>query len=113
MLHLVRTGRLGEAFELVAELMDVCDRGLFDPRSRMYAAAAAGSVVAAWSEAGRGDLPRPLGVRPTDCGGTQLTLKLAWQPSGLSRFLGPVVGKTFEEEIAALDALRDLLEGER
>lgn len=51
-------------------------------------------------------------LEPANGGGTSLTLKLAWQPSGVSRLLGPMVGKTFEEEIAALDTLRDLLEKE-
>lgn len=45
-------------------------------------------------------------------GGTSLTLKLAWQPSGVSRLLSPMVSKSFEEEIASLDALRELLEKE-
>ncbi|MEU7849529.1 SRPBCC family protein [Micromonospora parva] len=75
----------------------------FEPGRRL-AFQATGSVVRTQGE---------YTLTPTDDGGgTNLTLKLAWQPSGLSRFLGPVVGKTFEEEIAALDALRDLLESE-
>ncbi|MFJ5601815.1 SRPBCC family protein [Micromonospora parva] len=74
----------------------------FEPGRRL-AFQATGSVVRTQGE---------YTLTPADGGGTKLTLKLAWQPSGLSRFLGPVVGRTFEEEIAALDALRDLLESE-
>jgi tetratricopeptide (TPR) repeat protein len=65
-LHLVRTGRLAEAFELAAELVDVCDRGLFRLSDRMEVAAAASAVVAAWAAAGAGQLHRSLGDRPTD-----------------------------------------------
>lgn len=42
--------------------------------------------------------------------GTAVTLTLDFRPTGFARALAPVVGRTFEEEVAALDRLRDLLE---
>lgn len=48
-------------------------------------------------------------LAPVD-GGTAVTLRLDFKPSGLARAFAPVVGRTFEEEVAALDALKELLE---
>ncbi|TYP88556.1 hypothetical protein [Blastococcus xanthinilyticus] len=67
-LHLCRTGRPGQALELAGELVDVCDRGLFDVEARMVTAAATAAVLAAWHEADLGPLPRRLGDRTGDAG---------------------------------------------
>lgn len=64
--HLLRTGRMGEAFELTAELVDVCDRGLFDVEDRTHVDATTAAVLTGWHEAGLGALPRPLGDRTGD-----------------------------------------------
>jgi uncharacterized membrane protein len=42
---------------------------------------------------------------------TSVTLRLSWQPSGMARLLGPVVGRTMEGEVESLTNLRSLLEG--
>ena len=65
-LHLVRTGRLDLALDLLIELVGVCDRGLFDVDTRMQVAAAGGSVAAALAASGRTTLERPLGDRPRE-----------------------------------------------
>jgi uncharacterized membrane protein len=41
---------------------------------------------------------------------TSVTLRLNWQPSGMARLLAPVVGRTMEGEVEALNNLRALLD---
>ncbi|SFF66926.1 hypothetical protein [Blastococcus tunisiensis] len=72
-LHLLRTGRLPEALDLVVELVDVCDRGLFDVMARLDAVSAAAAVLTAWDEAGAGELSR----RPADRAGDAAALAAA------------------------------------
>lgn len=69
--HLVRTGRLADAQDLVAELVAVCDRGLFDVDARMEVEAAGASVAASLAASGTATLDRPWGNRP------RVTLELA------------------------------------
>jgi tetratricopeptide (TPR) repeat protein len=64
--HLVRTDRLEDALDLLIELVDVCDRGLFSAQARMRVAAAGSSVAAALAVRGSSSVPQPLGARPTD-----------------------------------------------
>ncbi|KGH43249.1 hypothetical protein IN07_24290 [Modestobacter caceresii] len=65
-LHLVRTGRLDDAVDLLAELVDVCDRGLFDVDARLIVLSAGAAVAASLAETGVTETPRPLGARPRD-----------------------------------------------
>ncbi|GAA3184439.1 hypothetical protein GCM10010531_43300 [Blastococcus jejuensis] len=67
-MHLLRTGRLDEALALLAEIVDVVDRGLFDVDSRLWVAAAGGSVTAALAERGIDRVTRPIGDRPRETG---------------------------------------------
>lgn len=63
-LHMVRTGRLAAATDLVVELLGVCDRGLYDVSARLDVVAAAAGVAGALIDAGTEWVDRPWGERP-------------------------------------------------
>ncbi len=64
--HLVRTGRIEEATRLLGELVEVCDRGLFDAQARMLVAAFGGSVAGTVHDAGVDEAPPAFGTRPRE-----------------------------------------------
>ena len=63
---LLRRGRLQEARELVRELLEVCDRGLFSVRARMTVLAVAAAVAAGLRDQGVPTVVPGWGDRPQD-----------------------------------------------